>query len=195
MEDPFQRLRVSRPKSQETRLSPLARLAASSAAKRRERSVRGPCFSAEGGAGACSILANTDPPGSVEPRRWRDERIPRRSSRPPRSGRAQRRRRRRPDSALRRWCRTSAIAHKHETAGLRPADTRHFRNHEQAELSRRFWRGREASAFGHREPGERHGQQMPAPARRQGSRLAIQETPYSPDVRLLESLATGLSAG
>ena len=42
--------------------SPLARLAASSAAKRRERSVRGPCFSAEGGAGACPSLANPDRP-------------------------------------------------------------------------------------------------------------------------------------
>ena len=46
---------------QETPYSPEAQLAASSAAKRRERSVRGPCSSAEGGAGACSISANADP--------------------------------------------------------------------------------------------------------------------------------------
>jgi hypothetical protein len=42
--------------------SPLARLAASSAARRRERSVRGPCFSAEGGRGACRIRVNADCP-------------------------------------------------------------------------------------------------------------------------------------
>ena len=37
-----------------------------------------------------------------------------------------------------------------------------------------------AGAIGHREPRERRRRQMPAPARRQGSRRAIQETPYSP---------------
>src|SRR5438270_10919184 len=34
---------------------------------------------------------------------------------------------------------------------------------------------------GHRESREPRGRQMPAPARRQGSRRAIQETPYSPN--------------
>jgi hypothetical protein len=42
--------------------SPLARLGASRGAKRRERSLRGPCFSAEGGAGASWIRANADRP-------------------------------------------------------------------------------------------------------------------------------------
>ena len=37
-----------------------------------------------------------------------------------------------------------------------------------------------ASPTGHRDPRERSGPQMPAPARRQGLRRAIQETPYSP---------------
>jgi len=37
-----------------------------------------------------------------------------------------------------------------------------------------------ASLTGHTEPRERRGRQMPAPARRQGSRRAVQETPYSP---------------
>ena len=54
------RREVSPPKSGQTSCSPLARLAASSAAKRRERSVRGPCFSAQGGAGASWIPANAD---------------------------------------------------------------------------------------------------------------------------------------
>jgi hypothetical protein len=43
-----------------TCLSPLARLAASPAAERQERSVRGSCFSAEGGGSASWIRANAD---------------------------------------------------------------------------------------------------------------------------------------
>jgi hypothetical protein len=42
---------------------------------------------------------------------------------------------------------------------------------------------RQATPFGHWEPRERRGRQMPVPARRQGSRRAIQETPYSPAAR------------
>jgi hypothetical protein len=54
--------RSRRPHPQETCFSPLARLVASSAAKRRERSLRGPCFSAEGRAGASWLPASTDRP-------------------------------------------------------------------------------------------------------------------------------------
>jgi hypothetical protein len=47
----------------------------------------------------------------------------------------------------------------------------------------------EPSAYGHREPRERRGRQMPAPARRQGSGRAIRETPYSPTAGQGGSLA------
>ena len=55
-------------------VSPLAQLAASPAAKRRERSIRGPCLSAKRGRPACSTLVNDDchgRPGAAPPRpRW-----------------------------------------------------------------------------------------------------------------------------
>jgi hypothetical protein len=55
-----------------------------------------------------------------------------------------------------------------------------------------------AAAPGHREPRERRGRQTPAPVRRQGSRRASQDTPYSPNARLtavgLEATATRVLA-
>ena len=53
---------VSSPPAVESPNSPLARLASSPVAKRRERPVREPCFSDEGGAGASWIRANADRP-------------------------------------------------------------------------------------------------------------------------------------
>ena len=65
------RMRVSACTSGRTCSSPLAQPAPNSGAHRRERSVRGPCFSAEGGAGASWLPASADRPcgRSAAPRR------------------------------------------------------------------------------------------------------------------------------
>ena len=68
-------------------------------------------------------------------------------------------------------------------ASRRPGSSsrRRFAFHEQAALWNACVARLETTASGHREPRERRGRQMPAPARRQGSRAAIQDTPYSPE--------------
>jgi hypothetical protein len=52
-----------------------------------------------------------------------------------------------------------------------------------------------AAIPGHREPRERRGRQMPAPARRQGSRRAIQETSYSPEAGGADGTDAGTRTG